>query len=449
MSDADRDMSTSSAGASADAPFRVVVAGGGVAGAEGLLALRELAGDRVQLTLVADTDELVLPALSVAEPFSLGHATRVPITALTQRAAAQLVRGSVVSVAADRHAVQLDDGTELEYEALLLAVGARPVERVPHATTWWPRGNDEAFQELLRDLEDGYSKRVAFVIPPGAVWPLPLYELALMTAREVAGMGIGDAELTVITPEANPLALFGEAATRAVREELARAGVRLETATSARVERDPQLQVELRPSGRRLDVQRVVALPGVEGPALPGTTQDDAGFIRVARHGLMLGSDSVWAAGDAIAYPVKYGGISTHQADTAAADIAARAGADRARPDSVLPVLRGVLMTGGVPRELGAEPSRPAGPSAPIWRPTGKVFGTYLTAFLQEQSVEPAAEREPPDEAPQESVLEVTLVLPEPESSGSGDFSPFGAGAEHEQLRRLGHEIREYEDRHP
>ena len=42
---------------------------------------------------------------------------------------------------------------------------------------------------LLRDIEEGYAKRLAVVVPAGAVWPLPAYELALMTAGEAAEMG--------------------------------------------------------------------------------------------------------------------------------------------------------------------------------------------------------------------------------------------------------------------
>jgi sulfide:quinone oxidoreductase len=58
----------------------VVVVGGGIAAAETLLALRDLARDRVSLTLVCPNDELVLPALAVAEPFALGHAPRYPLS---------------------------------------------------------------------------------------------------------------------------------------------------------------------------------------------------------------------------------------------------------------------------------------------------------------------------------------------------------------------------------
>ena len=45
---------------------------------------------------------------------------------------------------------------------------------------------------LLADLEEGYAKRVAFVVPEGAGWPLPAYELALMTAWDARDMGQDD-----------------------------------------------------------------------------------------------------------------------------------------------------------------------------------------------------------------------------------------------------------------
>ena len=56
--------------------FRVVVAGGGVAGLEALLALRDLAGERVELTLLSPEAEFVYRPMAVAEPFGRGLADR-------------------------------------------------------------------------------------------------------------------------------------------------------------------------------------------------------------------------------------------------------------------------------------------------------------------------------------------------------------------------------------
>ena len=49
---------------------RVVIAGGGIAALEGLLAVRELTDGRAEVTLVAPTDEFTYRPLLVREPFS-------------------------------------------------------------------------------------------------------------------------------------------------------------------------------------------------------------------------------------------------------------------------------------------------------------------------------------------------------------------------------------------
>jgi sulfide:quinone oxidoreductase len=49
-------------------PFRVLVAGGGVAGLEALHGLHALADDRVELTLIAPEDEFVYRPLAVEKP---------------------------------------------------------------------------------------------------------------------------------------------------------------------------------------------------------------------------------------------------------------------------------------------------------------------------------------------------------------------------------------------
>ena len=78
--------------------MHVVVAGGGVAGLEALLALRTLAGDRIDLTLVAADPEFTYRPLAVAEPFALGHAYRVPLSQFTEDAGAALVIDSTIGV---------------------------------------------------------------------------------------------------------------------------------------------------------------------------------------------------------------------------------------------------------------------------------------------------------------------------------------------------------------
>jgi sulfide:quinone oxidoreductase len=369
----------------------VVVAGGGVAGLEGLLAVRALAGDRVNLSLIAPDADFSYRPMAVAEPFSLGRAHRVPLSRFAEEADAELVIQAVVGVDDGSGEVRLSDGSTRSFDALLAAPGGRTVTGVERATTWWPGGDSEIYGGLLRDLEEGYSKRLAIVVPPGAVWPLPAYELALMTAGEVKSMGQQDVRITVVTPEHAPLSLFGEEASAAVADELAKAGIAVKTGVVAR---PSEGGLRLEPGDEMLDAQRVYAVPRLVGPALEGLPYDDEGFILAGDDSLVQGATRTWAAGDGIQSPVKFGGLATHQARLAAAAIAQLAGVQDV-PDPGEPVLHGRLLTGRGMRRLAG---RGDAEGAPLWWPSGKIAGEYLPRWLAENGIAPQATEEPPDE---------------------------------------------------
>src|SRR3954452_24452119 len=79
-------------------PLRVLVAGGGVAGLEALLAMRDLAGDRVEATLLTPEADFVYRPMAVAHPFSRGHAQRHLVADIAADLGARLVRGTLASV---------------------------------------------------------------------------------------------------------------------------------------------------------------------------------------------------------------------------------------------------------------------------------------------------------------------------------------------------------------
>ena len=57
-------------------------------------------------------------------------------------------------------------------------------ERTPAFTDAFTFASEPmALTDILADLEQGWSHSAAFVVPHGCTWPLPLYELALMTAQ--------------------------------------------------------------------------------------------------------------------------------------------------------------------------------------------------------------------------------------------------------------------------
>ena len=364
--------------------LRVLIAGGGVAGLEALLALRDLAGDRVELTLLSPETDFVYRPMAVAEPFGRGRADRHPLADIAADVRAELINGVLAQVDAPNHVAITGTGQRLSYDALLVAVGAGSEPALRRVLTWTPKTDAELFGGLLRDLDEGYLKRVAFVVPPGVTWALPAYELALMTAWQAWGMGHDDVQVTVYTPEDAPLGLFGTQATVAVGHDLEEAGVQAETGVY--VAEDPQdpARLILHPGERTLDAERVVALPRAVGPGVPGLPANARGFVPTDLHGRVPDVDAVWAAGDAIAFPVKQGGLASQQADAAAESIAAHAGAEL-EPRPYRPVLRGMMLTG---RGKAWMRHQPAGGGEgtvvrrALWWPPTKIAGRYLSPYL-------------------------------------------------------------------
>ena len=161
------------------APLRVLIAGGGVAGLEALLTLHALAGERVELTLADAQPEFTYRPMRVAEPFARGQARRYPLADVARDAGARLVTDAVTSVDDEARIALTANGQVLHYDALVLATGARAVPAYEHALTWDDRTAAEQLGGVLRDIEQGYLRRLPFVVPPGRGWPLPAYELAL------------------------------------------------------------------------------------------------------------------------------------------------------------------------------------------------------------------------------------------------------------------------------
>jgi sulfide:quinone oxidoreductase len=323
--------------------FRVVVCGGGIAAVEGLLRLRRLAGDGVDVTIVAPDGELRYRPLAVQEPFARPGARRYPLSQVTRRAGADFVEEAVEWIDGDGQVVHTAGGESLSYDSLLLAIGARSVPAFEHVTTFDDAHADDTFRGIVQDIEEGYNKRMALIVPEGPTWSLPVYELAFQTADRAYGAGFDDVTVSVVTPEQAPLEVLGAPVSAAVQEALDTAGVKVITGSRAEVPANRQLVVH--PGGRTLDPELIVALPRLEGRALRGVPSDDHGFIPIDEYCRVVGmGDRVFAAGDATDFPVKQGGLGTQQADVAAAGIAALAG--EPEPHRFDPVLRGALIAG-------------------------------------------------------------------------------------------------------
>ena len=370
---------------STNTPFRVLIVGGGVAGLEAALALRELAGERVTTTLLAPAAEFVFRPMRVREPFGYSEARRYPLDDIGRDIGIELIRDAFKWLDPDARTVHTESGEKLEYDALLLAPGAVLKPRFKHAVTLDDSQLDEQLHGLIQDVEDGYVHKLAFISPTPMPWPLPLYELALMTARRAYDMNV-DMSVTLATPEDAPLAVFGAKASEAVDKLLVDNGILF--IPSAHCETPAAGRVSISPGSRELMVDRVVALPQLFGPSLPGVPlHAHNGFVPIDAHCKVTGLERVYAAGDATDFPVKFGGIASQQADTATEAIAALAGAP-IEPAPFAPVLHGALLGGPRPLYLSAHVTGGHGSSsevseAPTAAPPTKIVAKYLAPYLE------------------------------------------------------------------
>ena len=363
-------------------PLHVLIAGGGVAALEAMMALRALAGDRVAITLLAPDRDFRHRPMAVAEPFTIARTRHVALADVAADFGAHVVTGALASVEPTARRVHTRGGEQLDYDALVIACGTRLRPAFDGAHTIDDRGLGETLRGLVRDVEQGFTRDIAFVAPAQALWPLPLYELALMTAQRAYDMN-ATVDISLISPESAPLALFGDAVSDELQRLLRTAGITFHGSSFASLEHG---ELTLRPGGPVLRPQRVVALPLLEGRRIAGVPSDPHGFIAVTEHGEVLGLEDVYAAGDGTSYPIKHGGLAAQQADIVAAAIAAAAGlAAVSQPPA--PVLRGVLLTGGKPRFIEAELTGGAGFNSTVsdvcpWDPPAKIVARHLGPYL-------------------------------------------------------------------
>jgi sulfide:quinone oxidoreductase len=375
----------------------VVIAGGGVAAIEALLALRALASHRIEVTLLSPEREFLYRPVTVAEAFERGEARAYDIAEIVEQGS--IVWDSLAAVEPDERVVATTGGERIPYDALVVATGAATREALPGALTFRGRADVPALREVLDELVTGSAKSVALVLPSERMWTLPIYELALLTAAHLHEHGAEAAKVWLVTPEEEPLELFGPAAAEAIAPLLAGRGIRMRTSSLPAMLRGRTLVLA---GGGEVYADKVIALPLLEGPSVAGLPHDKHGFIPVDAHGRVDGLERVFAAGDVTAFPLKQGGLAAQQADAVAETIAAGLGI-AIEPKPFRPVLRGLLMTGGAPLYLRSEPQRlphqttvaiearpvrgtsdeaSSAAGQALWWPPAKIAGRYLAPFL-------------------------------------------------------------------
>ncbi len=386
---------------------RVLIAGGGVAALEALLALRAHLGGTVEIELLAPDPEFVLRPLAVGEPFGIGEARHLSLPAIATQHQAHFRQGALGAVEPAAAVALTTAGQRLSFDYLLVAIGAHQYQAVPGAVTFGGPADRQQLEAVLAQAAAGDLQRIAFAATPSAGWLLPLYELALFTSTWLADQSAPASTVTVLTHESRPLEMFGRHASDAVAQLLDQAGIRVLTERLVQSYDGRSITCE---HGHPRAADALVTLPALDGHRIVGLPNDGRGFIPTDPHGAVDGVPRVYAAGDGTAFPIKQGGIAAQQADAAAAAIAHELGAlETAEP--FRPVLRGMLLTGAEPRflragttgeEAGGGESRSEVSFQPLWWPPGKIAGPRLAAYLDDPQATASGRRAFEDVAPPE-----------------------------------------------
>lgn len=363
-----------------DEEVRIVIAGGGFAALETMLALDHLAEGRARIDLVASHPRFTFRPMAVDESFGYEPFPEFDLTDIAGHAGAEFHQRRVVSVESDRLLLNLEPGPPLPFDYLVIATGATPVVKVPGALTFWPGWSHEAIGNVIDTAIRGEIRHLVFAIPDGPVWPLPAYELALRTAYRILEEE-AECRVSLVTPESQVLEAFGPDVGTHVSALLSRWGVEILRGRSPEVFWEGSLGTS---SGESISADQVVSIPGLEGPALAGLPHDSAGFLGCDEGGQIRGLENVFAAGDATSFPLKMGGIAMQQADAVADAIAHRAWG-LPDPPPLVPAIQGVLLTDDDAIRLG-EPTDGSSilRARRLWNPLVKASGRYLTPYLKD-----------------------------------------------------------------
>jgi 3-phenylpropionate/trans-cinnamate dioxygenase ferredoxin reductase component len=282
----------------------VVIVGGGLASASAALALRKR-GFEGQVTIVSEEGRPPYERPPLSKAYLRGEASIEsalvrPEAEYSSLGIALLSGRRAVTLDAAQRRLNLDDGTDLAYDALLIATGSK-------ARKLDAKGADLGEVRTLRTADDADALReaalqAAAIVVVGGGW------IGSEVAASLRQMG---RSVTLVTPQPRPLErVLGPEVADAYRDLHLANGVNLVTGRVTELEGNARVESVRLADGRRLAADLVVAGVGAIprlALALRAGLETTAGGIAVDEH-LRSSVPSIYAAGDvAAAWHPRYG----------------------------------------------------------------------------------------------------------------------------------------------
>ncbi len=285
---------------------RFLILGGGFAGLEVAINLRRELHD-AQVTLVSPSDDLSYkPWWTYLLSGDRGEADCiVPLQPIAERHGFELRIGRARRLWANPFVAELDDGSDLAAEAVLMATGASADrDRVPGAERHALFASELAdLKRLQQTITAQDVTRVAVV----AGWEYP--EAAVEHAGWIGSPGCSDrigpgVRLTLIDAESCLKRVFGEAAEDRIKRHFASRGHRVVFGHRVVAFTDHGVELE----GARVEVDAVLMATPLCGPdfGVPQESQDPNGFLEVNDYGETVHA-GLFAFGDVAAHHPQYG----------------------------------------------------------------------------------------------------------------------------------------------
>ena len=311
----------------------VAIVGGGFAGLETAFTIRQHLGDNVQLPLIVDSPYFLCRPNNIYLPFGREPRLLVSLARPAARRDLTLHRSALAEVDPDADRIDLEDGTTLNYDYLVLATGAamRPGE-IPGLgeyahTIWTPdkmRDLASALRQVAAAAGAGRDQHVLLLVPRGNLCSAPIYDLAFMLETWLRAGKVRDrVDIELTTWEERYLESFGPDLHGAVRTEFAESGISGTTGLDVDTVHPDRVAYT---DGTSRDYDLLIAFPphvaAVDYPGLPSNTR---GFLKTdPSTSRVMGTENVFAPGDAGDFSVKLAYLALRQADAAADEIAWR-----------------------------------------------------------------------------------------------------------------------------